>query len=226
MPQRAARLFLRLLFSCCAENSSTPPSPHSLRWYNSRSHAAELTAGYFNTRAGDRSPERNGYAPIVALCAQHGVSLNFTCVEMRDIEHPWVARCGPEGLLKQIRATSHEYNVPVIGENALCRFDGEAYNRIISNSVGDGYWDAQNRFVVKEGGMPPLAGFTFLRMSPALFDEHNFPSFVNFVRRIREAAGWKPEAEVEQPKTPTELPDPCEFVENCESVVACQYRLP
>ena len=65
-------------------------------WYNSRSHAAELTAGYFNTRSGDNVPERDGYEPIVKICGKHGARLNFTCTEMRDIEHPFFSRCGPE----------------------------------------------------------------------------------------------------------------------------------
>lgn len=40
-------------------------------WYRSHSHAAELTAGYYNTSY------RDGYAPIAAVFARHGVALNF-----------------------------------------------------------------------------------------------------------------------------------------------------
>lgn len=84
-------------------------------WYNSRSHAAELTAGYFNTRSGDNVPDRDGYEPIVKICGRHGARLNFTCTEMRDIEHPFFSRCGPEGLLRQIRAAAARYGVKVAG---------------------------------------------------------------------------------------------------------------
>jgi beta-amylase len=45
-------------------------------WYNSRSHAAELTAGYYNTRSGDLVAERDGYEPIVEICAAHGRGLH------------------------------------------------------------------------------------------------------------------------------------------------------
>jgi sterol desaturase/sphingolipid hydroxylase (fatty acid hydroxylase superfamily) len=31
-------------------------------WFKSRAHAAELTAGYYNTR------DRDGYAPIIQVC--------------------------------------------------------------------------------------------------------------------------------------------------------------
>lgn len=66
-------------------------------WYNSRSHAAELTAGYYNTEAHD------GYAGILELCAQHGLVATLTCVEMCDGQHPPEALCGPEGLLRQVQ---------------------------------------------------------------------------------------------------------------------------
>lgn len=66
-------------------------------WFKSRAHAAELTAGYYNTR------ERNGYTPIFEMLARHDAAASFTCVEMRDCEHPIEGRCSPEGLLNQVR---------------------------------------------------------------------------------------------------------------------------
>ena len=65
-------------------------------WFKSRAHAAELTAGYYNTR------DRDGYAPIIRLIAQYNARLSFTCVEMRDCEHPPEGRCSPQGLLQQV----------------------------------------------------------------------------------------------------------------------------
>lgn len=64
-------------------------------WYRTRAHAAELTAGYFN------SGDREGYRDIVELCAKYNVSITLTCVEMCDSQHPPEALCGPEGLLRQ-----------------------------------------------------------------------------------------------------------------------------
>ena len=71
-----------------------------VHWYNSRSHAAEMTAGYYNTEAHD------GYAGILELCAQHGMVATLTCVEMCDAQHPPEALCGPEGLLRQVTAVA------------------------------------------------------------------------------------------------------------------------
>ncbi|KAF8057760.1 BAM3 [Scenedesmus sp. PABB004] len=101
-------------------------------WYNSTSHASELTAGYYNTDS------RDGYGPILALCERHGVNLTLTCVEMCDAQHPSYALCGPEGLLRQIRAMAARRGVSLSGENALPIFttagvDGVALDRVVAN---------------------------------------------------------------------------------------------
>lgn len=62
-------------------------------WFKSRAHAAELTAGYYNTR------ERDGYAPLMEVLKKYHTHLSFTCVEMRDCEHPPEGRCSPQGAL-------------------------------------------------------------------------------------------------------------------------------
>ncbi|CAI0538811.1 unnamed protein product, partial [Linum tenue] len=47
-----------------------------IHWhYKTRSHAAELTAGYYNTR------NRDGYLPVAQMFAKHGVVFNFICME-------------------------------------------------------------------------------------------------------------------------------------------------
>uniref|UniRef100_A0A804PAY3 Beta-amylase n=1 Tax=Zea mays TaxID=4577 RepID=A0A804PAY3_MAIZE len=69
-----------------------------IHWhYGSRSHAPELTAGYYNTRRHD------GYLTIARLLARHGAVLNFTCVEMRDHEQPQEARRAPPGWASRAR---------------------------------------------------------------------------------------------------------------------------
>ncbi len=102
-------------------------------WFRSRSHAAELTAGYYNTAT------RDGYAPVVQMCARYGAALTLTCVEMCDGQHPASASCSPEGLLKQVRALTARHSVPLSGENALPIFlpkgvDTVAMERIVINT--------------------------------------------------------------------------------------------
>jgi beta-amylase len=47
--------------------------------------------------------------------------LSFTCVEMRDCEHPPEGRCSPQALLQQVIECAEKYGVPLAGENALQR---------------------------------------------------------------------------------------------------------
>lgn len=47
---------------------------------------------------------RDGYALIMACMARHQACISFTCVEMRDCEHPPEGRCSPQGLLSQVSA--------------------------------------------------------------------------------------------------------------------------
>jgi beta-amylase len=82
-----------------------PPQVAGLHWWwHTRSHAAEATAGYWNCNG------RNGYQPLVAACAQHGLALTLTCVEMCDSQHPPPALCGPEGLLRTVRPAARLAN--------------------------------------------------------------------------------------------------------------------
>lgn len=65
-------------------------------WYKVDSHAAELTAGYYNLKV------RDGYRTIARQLTRHDAILNFTCVEMRDSEQPEEAKSGPEELVQQV----------------------------------------------------------------------------------------------------------------------------
>jgi Glycosyl hydrolase family 14 len=68
-------------------------------WYKTASHAAELTAGFYN------SCNRDGYIPIAAILKKHNAALNFTCVELRtsnQYEEFPEAMSDPEGLVWQV----------------------------------------------------------------------------------------------------------------------------
>lgn len=66
-------------------------------WYKTASHAAELTAGFYNPC------NRDGYAPIATMLKNHGAALNFTCVELRTMDQHSEALADPEGLVWQVR---------------------------------------------------------------------------------------------------------------------------
>ncbi|KAH0648549.1 hypothetical protein KY285_033797 [Solanum tuberosum] len=138
-----------------------------IHWhYNTRSHAAELTSGYYNTR------HRNGYLPIARMLAKHGVVLNFTCMEMRDGEQPQSANCSPEGLVRQVKTAARTAEVELAGENALERYDGGAFSQVLATSMSD-----------SGNG---LSAFTFLRMNKRLFEPENWRNLVQFVKSMSE----------------------------------------
>ncbi|KAI9089300.1 hypothetical protein K1719_029579 [Acacia pycnantha] len=137
-----------------------------IHWhYRSRSHASELTAGYYNTRS------HGGYLPIARMLAKHGVVFNFTCMEMKDREQPEHANCSPEGLVHQVKMATEEAGVELAGENALERYDADAFAQVLATSRSD------------SGG---LAAFTYLRMNKKLFEGDNWRHLVEFVRSMSE----------------------------------------
>lgn len=117
----------------------------------------------------------DGYVVFaVWLCqviAEFNGRLSFTCVEMRDCEHPPEGRCSPQGLLQQVLECSERYGVPLAGENALQRYDEHAFDRIAESAFGR---------TARAGRLEQL---TFLRMGDLMFD--NWDAFCAFLRRMR-----------------------------------------
>lgn len=143
-----------------------------IHWhYGSRSHAPELTAGYYNTRF------RDGYIPIAQMLARHGAIFNFTCIEMRDHEQPQDALCAPEKLVRQVALATQQAQVPLAGENALPRYDEYAHEQILRASALD---------VDENSGDRQMCAFTYLRMNPNLFQPDNWRKFVAFVKKMKE----------------------------------------
>ncbi|KAI3716417.1 hypothetical protein L1987_67282 [Smallanthus sonchifolius] len=138
-----------------------------IHWhYGTRSHAPELTAGYYNTRY------RDGYLPIARMLARHGAVFNFTCIEMRDHEQPQDAQCAPEKLVQQVTSATQEAQVALAGENALPRYDEYAHEQILKAAS------------LTEND--EMCAFTYLRMNPELFQADNWRKFVAFVKKMKE----------------------------------------
>ncbi|KAL5551265.1 hypothetical protein UlMin_001441 [Ulmus minor] len=139
-----------------------------IHWhYRSRSHAPELTSGYYNTR------HHNGYEPIARMFSKHNVVFNFTCMEMKDAEQP--EHCSPEGLVRQVKMATRSARVELAGENALERYDSGAYSQVLATSRSD-----------SGNG---LCAFTFLRLNKRLFEGENWRNLVEFVKSMSEG-GW------------------------------------
>jgi len=187
-------------------------------WHDHPSRAAQCTAGYFNAvpaSSNDPDDEKimgcrpRGYSQIIDLCARFGAELTFTCVEMRDAEHAAAYKCSPEGLLSQVLGEAHEAGVVVNGENALARFDDEAFAQILriygrggedrramlatasnfslesrnSLSSDDSMMHSQPSSPMSKD-RPSMGSFTYLRASDELFEPDNFNRFATFVRQM------------------------------------------
>ncbi|KAM3262251.1 hypothetical protein ACQJBY_052762 [Aegilops geniculata] len=163
----------RILSACSSVFTGTPGVKVSVKvagihWhYGTRSHAPELTAGYYNTRNHD------GYLPIARMIGRHGAVLNFTCVEMRNHEQPQDAQCMPEALVSQVASAAKEAGVGLAGENALPRYDETAHDQVLATAAEKAEEDR-------------MVAFTYLRMGPDLFQPDNWRRFAAFVKRMTE----------------------------------------
>ncbi|KAM7498255.1 hypothetical protein LguiA_022669 [Lonicera macranthoides] len=149
-------------------------------WYKDDTHAAELTAGFYNLN------DRDGYRPIARMLSRHHGTLNFTCLEMRDTEQPATAKSGPQELVQQVLSDGWTEKIEVAGENALTRYDRTAYNQILLNTRPNG---------VNRNGPPKLkmSGLTYLRLSDELLERKNFRIFKIFVKKLHADQNYCPD---------------------------------
>lgn len=149
-------------------------------WYKVESHAAELTAGYYNLK------ERDGYRPIARMLTRHYGILNFTCIEMRNSEQSAEAKSAPEDLVQQVFSGGWREKIEVAGENALPRYDQTAYNEILRNARPNG---------INKDGPPKLrmSAMTYLRLSDELLESKNLKIFKTFVRKMHADQDYHPD---------------------------------
>ncbi|XP_038905124.1 inactive beta-amylase 4, chloroplastic isoform X2 [Benincasa hispida] len=133
-------------------------------WYKTFSHAAELTAGYYNTDT------RDGYDPVTSMLSRHGAALHFPCLEMRDTETPLSCFCSPEGLLKQIVDASEQNFIHLTGRNTKERFDKAGFWQIHTNCC--------------HPGADAVKSFTYFRMTEKIFWHENWNNFVPFIKMM------------------------------------------
>nr|BAJ96466.1 predicted protein [Hordeum vulgare subsp. vulgare] len=139
-------------------------------WYKTASHAAELTAGFYNPC------NRDGYTPIAQVLKKHGAALNFTCVELRTMDQHEVfpeALADPEGLVWQVLNAAWDAGIQVASENALPCYDRDGFNKTLENAKPRNDPDGRHLF-----------GFTYLRLCSTLFEGPNLPEFERFVKRM------------------------------------------
>ena len=164
----------REVFSSCPNLDLSVRIPGSHWWYNSASHAPELTSGFFNT------VQRDGYLPVFKALSAHGVGLRLGPAEVRNQEQPQHSFCDPEKMLLQQRTAAAALKIPVSIENLHCRFDESSFARLDSVLFGL----AVNQSIE----LPQPTGITFHSVTDQLFEPSNWKAFKSFVLRVKEKA--------------------------------------
>jgi beta-amylase len=75
-----------------------PQIPSIYWWYRTASHAAELTAGFYNPT------NRDGYSPVLRMLKKHSIILKVVCYGPEfTVQENDEAFADPEGLTWQVR---------------------------------------------------------------------------------------------------------------------------
>ncbi|KAJ6827457.1 beta-amylase [Iris pallida] len=149
-------------------------------WYRDDSHAAELTAGYYNVR------EHDGYSTLARMISIHYGTLNFAFAEMRNFEQNEEKKNVPEQLVQQVFSDAWREKIEVGYESALNRCDKKAYNQILRIARPNG---------VNREGVPKLriGTFTYLRLGDDLLETNNFTLFKIFVKKMHADLAYCPD---------------------------------
>ncbi|MFS8030266.1 putative beta-amylase transcription factor BES/BZR family [Helianthus anomalus] len=94
-------------------------------WYKSTSHAAELTAGYYN------SANQDGYSALFEVLKKYSVIVKFICEGLHlssDGNHDALA--DPKGLTWQVLNSAWDKGLTLAGQNALMYYDNEVFMRL------------------------------------------------------------------------------------------------
>ncbi|TMW85154.1 hypothetical protein EJD97_023663 [Solanum chilense] len=96
-------------------------------WYRTSSHAAELTAGYYNPT------NQDGYSPVFEVLKKHSVTIKFVSSGLQVPETD-DALADPEGLSWQIMNSAWDKKINVAGQNAFPCYDREGFMRLVETA--------------------------------------------------------------------------------------------
>ncbi|GAA0165279.1 hypothetical protein LIER_39948 [Lithospermum erythrorhizon] len=139
-------------------------------WYKTASHAAELTAGFYNPS------NRDGYASLAAMLKKHGAMLDLSCAQIRMLDQHVdlsEALADPEGLAWQMQNAAWDVCIPVASENAVPCYDREGYNYLLDKAKPSTDPDGRH-----------FSTFTYNRLSPLLLETRHLMEFERFVKRL------------------------------------------
>ncbi|XP_066329203.1 beta-amylase 8-like isoform X3 [Miscanthus floridulus] len=98
-------------------------------WYRTASHAAELTAGFYNPT------NRDGYSPVFRMLKKHSVILKLVCYGPEfTFQENDEAFADPEGLTWQVMNAAWDHGLSLCIESALPCQNGEMYSQILDTA--------------------------------------------------------------------------------------------
>ncbi|XP_076952476.1 inactive beta-amylase 9-like [Bidens hawaiensis] len=133
-------------------------------WYRSRSHPAEVTAGFYNT------VNRNGYEEIAKIFCKNSCRVILPGMDLLDEQQPNESFSSPEQLLADIKDACRNHNVEVCGQNLNVAGTVKNFDQIKKN-------------LADENG---IELFVYQRMGGEFFSPENFPLFTAFVRSLNQ----------------------------------------
>ncbi|KAF8017019.1 hypothetical protein BT93_H2275 [Corymbia citriodora subsp. variegata] len=134
------------------------------QWYKTRSHPAELTAGFYNTQ------NRDGYEAIAEMFARHSCKMILPGMDLSDEGQLQEGLSSPEQLLGQIWSACKKHGVEVSGENS-------------SDTIARGGFEQIRKHL---SGEDVAHSFFYQRMGAYFFSPEHFPSFTQFVRSMKQ----------------------------------------
>ncbi|KAF8087734.1 hypothetical protein N665_0570s0044 [Sinapis alba] len=140
-------------------------------WYRTASHAAELTAGFYNPS------NRDGYAEIASTVKKHGATLSFVSGEVQVLNRPddFSGALGePEAVAWQVLNAAWDTDTPIARENSLPSHDRVGYNKMLESVKFPNDPDTRQH----------LSSFAYSRLVPALMEGHNLVEFDRFVKKL------------------------------------------
>ncbi|CAB4262785.1 unnamed protein product [Prunus armeniaca] len=140
------------------------PLIHS--WYKTRSHASELTSGFYNTSS------RDGYEAVAQMFARNSCKIILPGMDLSDERQPQDSLSSPELLLSQITTACRKHGVEIAGQNSSVSGGHGGFQQIKKNLMGENVMDL----------------FTYQRMGADFFSPEHFPLFSKFVWTLNQPA--------------------------------------
>ncbi|OAY70820.1 Beta-amylase 8 [Ananas comosus] len=138
-------------------------------WYKTPSHAAELTAGFYNPT------NQDGYSPVFDMLKKHYVTMKFVCcIPQASAPENEEALADPEGLTWQVLNAAWDRGLAVAAHSMLPCHDREYSIRILETAKPRNDPDRRH-----------LSFFTYHQLSPVFVQrEICFPELDYFIRSM------------------------------------------